>query len=67
MSLCAFRNTEEKHASPCGNCRQVMSEFAEKNFWVIMTKPDGSYKEKTVEDLLPHSFRSDDLHQGQSK
>lgn len=60
------RNTEDIHASPCGNCRQVMSEFAEEtNYWVIMTKPDNTYHMTTVDDLLPHSFRSCDLQKGQ--
>ena len=63
-----FRNTKENFASPCGNCRQIMLEFASKSdYWVIMTKPDGSYKKPmvTATELLPHSFTSTDLQDGQ--
>ncbi len=40
---------------PCGVCRQVMSEFCDKNFIVyIVTKDD--VKEYKLSELLPHSF-----------
>uniref|UniRef100_A0A3B4T351 Cytidine deaminase n=1 Tax=Seriola dumerili TaxID=41447 RepID=A0A3B4T351_SERDU len=51
---------EDKFISPCGACRQVMREFGSK--WdVYMTKPDGSHKKMTVDELLPISFGPDDL------
>uniref|UniRef100_A0A667XG78 Cytidine deaminase n=1 Tax=Myripristis murdjan TaxID=586833 RepID=A0A667XG78_9TELE len=51
---------EEEFISPCGGCRQFMREFGVK--WsVFMTKPDGSYMDMLVEDLLPVSFGPDDL------
>ncbi|XP_062871099.1 cytidine deaminase a [Trichomycterus rosablanca] len=46
--------------SPCGGCRQFMREFGLQ--WdVYLTKPDGSFKKMTVEELLPVSFGPDDL------
>ena len=61
-----FRDSKGSYASPCGNCRQIMSEFAEQsNYWVIMTQLDGSYILTTVDDLLPHFFTSADLQNGQ--
>lgn len=39
---------------PCGACRQVMAEFQIP--YVIVTKPDDTYRIMTLEELLPHSF-----------
>lgn len=39
---------------PCGACRQVMAEFQIP--YVIVTKPDDTYRVMTLEGLLPHSF-----------
>ena len=58
------RNIPDKFASPCGGCRQIISEFG--NYWVILTKPDDSYKLCTVSDLLPNGFTVDDLQAGQN-
>jgi cytidine deaminase len=40
--------------TPCGNCRQIMSEFGVTR--VIMEHGDGSPNIVTLEDLLPMSF-----------
>ena len=48
--------------TPCGNCRQLMREFAVKR--VILTTEDGTPVEYELEDLLPHSFGPDDLSSG---
>ncbi len=39
---------------PCGACRQVMAEFQIP--YVIVTKPDNTYRIMTLAELLPHSF-----------
>ncbi len=39
---------------PCGACRQVMAEFQIP--YVIVTKPDDTYRVMTLAELLPHSF-----------
>lgn len=41
--------------TPCGICRQVMSEFCDDDFTIILGK-DGEYIEKTLDDLLPLRF-----------
>jgi cytidine deaminase len=44
--------------SPCGVCRQALSEFSEQDFRIIMT--DGkSAKVMTLGELLPLGFTSD--------
>ncbi|MEG7333412.1 cytidine deaminase [Bacillus subtilis] len=48
--------------SPCGACRQVISELCTKDVIVVMTNLQGQIKEMTVEKLLPGAFSSEDLH-----
>lgn len=49
---------------PCGICRQVMVEFCEPgDFIVILVKSPDEYKEYTLEELLPQSFRPVNLEQ----
>ena len=45
-------DTERARCYPCGVCRQVMSEFVDKDFKVVFS--DG--KELSMEELLPYSF-----------
>lgn len=46
--------------APCGVCRQVMAEFCDKDFKIILTngKENRMY---TLEELLPLSFTKNDL------
>ena len=44
---------------PCGNCRQLMREFGVKS--VVVKGEDGSTKEHTLEELMPHSFGPESL------
>ncbi|BET18402.1 cytidine deaminase [Bacillus velezensis] len=48
--------------SPCGACRQVISELCSKDMLVILTNLHGQIKEMTAEELLPGAFSSEDLH-----
>ncbi len=41
---------------PCGVCRQVMSEFCNDDFSVIIAKSETDYLLKTLNDLLPCRF-----------
>ena len=43
---------------PCGVCRQVMREFCDDDFTVILIGAD-SYETRTLGQLLPDSFRAD--------
>ncbi|PYI07430.1 cytidine deaminase [Aspergillus sclerotiicarbonarius CBS 121057] len=43
-------------ASPCGMCRQFMSEFTTPSFPIFMYDGEGNYALTTMGELLPHSF-----------
>ena len=46
----------------CGVCRQVLREFVDPNeFLVLLCKGDGSWKEMTLEELLPMGFGKENL------
>lgn len=47
--------------TPCGACRQVMSELMPKESVVIMTNLEGHVNEQTVSQLLPLAFDDTDL------
>jgi cytidine deaminase len=47
--------------SPCGSCRQVMREFGTPEMRVLIGTPDGEYRERRLQELLPESFSSEDL------
>ena len=47
--------------SPCGSCRQVMAEFGVDMLVLIADKSGYIHHELTVEQLLPHSFNSNNL------
>lgn len=53
--------------SPCGACRQVMSEFCSADMPVIMTNLKGDIKQTTVGELLPGAFAREDLDYGANK
>ena len=46
--------------APCGVCRQVMAEFCNKDFRVIMGNL-ANIQTRTLEELLPLSFGKNDL------
>lgn len=43
-------------AYPCGVCRQVMAEFCEDDFKILVIKDNGEYDTFTLGNLLPFSF-----------
>lgn len=43
--------------TPCGYCRQFMSEFVDKDFKVYLLRDNDEAEKYSLEDLLPHSFR----------
>lgn len=51
----------ELPVSPCGSCRQVLSELFPKNGKIYLANMHGDIKETTIDELLPYSFDSDDL------
>ncbi|MBU9722496.1 cytidine deaminase [Bacillus alkalicola] len=49
--------------SPCGACRQVISELLQQDTEIILTNLKGNYMETTAEKLLPGAFSPEDLHE----
>ena len=47
---------DAEYCSPCGVCRQVLAEFCDKDFKVILTDCKGGIKTYTLGELLPLSF-----------
>lgn len=47
--------------TPCGVCRQVMKEFCEKDFSILVGRNDEQYLKLTLEELLPFGFSSDSI------
>lgn len=52
----------DRPCSPCGACRQVISELCPRDMKVFLTNMKGDIQEITVEDLLPGAFSPEDLH-----
>lgn len=42
--------------TPCGYCRQFISEFVDKDFKIYLLGPNDKVSEYTISDLLPHNF-----------
>lgn len=43
--------------TPCGYCRQFMSEFVDKDFRIYLLNDNDEAEKFSMEDLLPHSFK----------
>ena len=46
----------EDFCPPCGVCRQVIAEFCDKDFKIILSNGKKEVKTFTLSDLLPESF-----------
>ena len=55
------KDREPGAASPCGVCRQVMSEFCQPDFIVLLEDGTGGVTRHTLADLLPLSFGAANL------
>lgn len=44
------------YITPCGVCRQVMREFCDDDFVIVIAKSEDDYKEYSLIELLPQSF-----------
>ena len=62
IAIVAGKDGEElsKNCTPCGVCRQVMTEFCDKDFKIILGTPD-DFKVLTLEVIMPHSFSATEL------
>ncbi|MEH7494178.1 cytidine deaminase [Neobacillus niacini] len=52
----------DRPCSPCGACRQVISELCPQDMKVVLTNLKGDIQEITVAELLPGAFSPEDLH-----
>lgn len=43
--------------TPCGYCRQFISEFVDKDFRIYLLHNDDEAEKYSMDDLLPHSFK----------
>ncbi len=57
----ALVSDSENIIAPCGACRQVLAEFCNQDFEIIMTNTKGEIKIATLDDILPFSFSKKDL------
>ena len=48
--------------TPCGVCRQVMMEFCEKDFRVLIGKNGEEYLNLTLDEILPYGFSPKDVN-----
>ena len=46
---------------PCGVCRQVMREFCNDDFEVLIIKENNGFEKVLLKDLLPYSFKPEIL------
>ena len=58
LALCADTDAP---CSPCGACRQVLSELFPKDAPIYMSNLKGDMKETNIEELLPFAFSEEDL------
>lgn len=58
LSICADTPTP---CSPCGACRQVISELFPSDAPIYLTNLKGDIKETNAKELLPFAFSSEDL------
>mgnify|MGYP003599337582 CR=1 FL=1 len=57
MKLIVVTGDTDGPISPCGACRQVMSEFAGEDTRIILSNYKKDYKIYKMEELLPYSFK----------
>lgn len=54
-------STDAGFAFPCGVCRQVMLEFCDRDFEIVVAKSRDDYSVYALKELLPHGFGPEDL------
>lgn len=47
----------DKNCTPCGYCRQFMSEFVDNDFKIYLLNNNDEAEKYSIEELLPHSFK----------
>lgn len=54
-------NGKDDYFYPCGVCRQVMNEFCNNDFIIIVAKNKKDYKTYMLSELLPYGFNKEDV------
>jgi len=60
LPLMAVVGLDAESVTPCGQCRQRMTEFEVE--WIVLEGRDGEPEVVTLDDLLPRSFRNWDAN-----
>ena len=60
LALAVVADTDDA-CSPCGACRQVISELFPRSGAIILANLKGNEKETNIDELLPFAFSGDDL------
>ena len=61
LAALALIAATDEPCSPCGACRQVISELFPADAPIYMANMNGDVKETNVKELLPFAFSGDDL------
>lgn len=59
IAIAAKKDGKLSTFTPCGVCRQVMSEFCDADFKVLVVTGENTFEEYTLAELLPASFKLD--------
>lgn len=61
IAIIAMKGNEFVSVFPCGICRQVMAEFCDENFKIIVAKSEIEYDEYKLSELFPNAFNKTNL------
>ena len=56
-----YRLDFKDYFAPCGVCRQVLREFCDEDFIILLGKNADEYKRLTLKELLPCSFSNESM------
>ncbi len=56
-----YRLDFKNYFAPCGVCRQVLREFCDEDFVILLGKNADAYKKLTLKELLPFSFSNESM------
>ena len=60
IAIVGGKEQPNQFVAPCGVCRQVMAEFCDEDF-ILLLGNSSSFKEYKLKEILPYSFTKKDL------
>ena len=63
IAIVGGREVWDSFCAPCGVCRQVMAEFCQDSFRILLGRSDGAVREFTLKELLPMRFGPENLQE----